>query len=152
MRRKDKEIRDDAEIESILKEAIVCRLALCDGWRPYIVAMCFGYAGRSLYLHSTKEGKKIDIMKRNPEVCFEIDVGVDLIRSDSPCKFGMKYKSVVGSGVAHMIDDMEKKSYALNCIMEKYSGKTYQFPPGELDKLAVIEIQISELTAKKSGC
>ena len=58
----------------------------------------------------------------------------------------------MGSGVAHIIDDPEKKSYALNCIMEKYSGKTYQLPPDELDKLAVIEIQITELTAKKSGC
>ena len=45
MRRKDKEIRDEAEIEAILKEAIVCRLALFDGRRPYIVAMCFGHAG-----------------------------------------------------------------------------------------------------------
>lgn len=40
-------------------------------------------------MHSAKEGKKIDLMKRNPEVCFEIDVGVELIRADSPCSFGM---------------------------------------------------------------
>lgn len=151
MRRKDKEIKDEAEIESILKEATVCRLALCDGHRPYIAAMCFGHADCCLYLHSAKAGRKIELLKKNPDVCFEIDTGIEMIASDSPCRFGMKYKSVVGSGVAHMIEEREKKKEALNCIMEKYSGKRHQFPPEEMEKVAVIEIKITGLTGKKSG-
>lgn len=137
MRRKDREIKDETEIEFILREATVCRLTFCDGRKPYIAAMRFCYIERCLYMHSAKEGRKIELLKKNPEVCFEIDVGVELIRSDSPCRFGMKYKSVVGSGSAHMIDDLDKKKEALNHIMEKYSGKRYPFSDIEMALLLI---------------
>ncbi len=39
MRRKDKEIRDIATIEDIIRKASVCRLALCDNGWPYVVPL-----------------------------------------------------------------------------------------------------------------
>ena len=60
MRRKDKEIKDQQEIESILGKADVCRLAFSDNDIPYIVPVNYGYRDHCLYFHSAKEGKKID--------------------------------------------------------------------------------------------
>ena len=65
MHRNDKEIKDVAAIEGVLRAAKVCRLGLCDGDRPYVVALCFGYDGDALYFHSAGQGKKLDILRKN---------------------------------------------------------------------------------------
>ena len=91
MRRKDKEITDKRTIEEIIKNSIVCRVAMCENDLPYVVPMCFGYEKDTIYLHSAKEGEKIDILKSNPNVCIEFDVGADIITSEQACDFGMKY-------------------------------------------------------------
>jgi hypothetical protein len=70
MRRSDREITDIVEIESILNEAHVCRIGLSVGVEPYIVPLCFGYIGGTIYLHSAMFGKKIAILKKNPRCCF----------------------------------------------------------------------------------
>jgi len=72
MRRKDREITDPKEIEEILANNIICRIAFSDGKNPYIVAMNYGYQKNKIFLHSAKEGKKIKIIKDNNQVCFEI--------------------------------------------------------------------------------
>ena len=74
MRRTDREITDLIEIESILNDAIVCRIGLADGGEPYIVPVCFGYLDGTIYLHSAMAGKKIcDDLKKIPRCCFEVD-------------------------------------------------------------------------------
>ena len=65
MRRKDCEITDRAEIEAILKKALVCRIGLADGGEPYIVPLSFGYEDGAVYLHSAVEGKKIAMLQKN---------------------------------------------------------------------------------------
>ena len=72
MRRKDREIEDRAELESIIGAAMVCRLAMSEDDRPYIVPLCFGYKDGNLYFHSAEEGKKLEILRVNSSICFEI--------------------------------------------------------------------------------
>ena len=78
MRRKEKEITDKAEIESIIKQSVVCRLAMSVDGSPYVVPLCFGYAEDVLYLHSAQEGKKIEMLKQNNAVCFEFDIATEV--------------------------------------------------------------------------
>jgi nitroimidazol reductase NimA-like FMN-containing flavoprotein (pyridoxamine 5'-phosphate oxidase superfamily) len=70
---------------------MVCRLAMTDKNRPYIVTLCFGYKDDTLYFHSAGQGKKLD--KKNNSVCFEFDIDYKPIKSDKACKWGMTYKS-----------------------------------------------------------
>ena len=56
MRRKEKEITDKTAMESIILKSSVCRLALSEENRPYIVPLCFGYEDDTLYFHSAREG------------------------------------------------------------------------------------------------
>lgn len=63
MRRKDKEINDEKKIEQILKKSAICRIALCDQGRPYLVPMNFGYKKNCLYPQSASEGRKIGILR-----------------------------------------------------------------------------------------
>ncbi|HVN70655.1 MAG TPA: pyridoxamine 5'-phosphate oxidase family protein [Desulfomonilia bacterium] len=151
MRRKDKEMGDRALIDSVISRCQVCRIGLCDEGLPYIVPMCFGYEGNTLYLHSAGQGRKIDILKRNSTVFFELDTDCELKKGDKPCSFTMKYRSVMGYGKATFIDDIDAKRRAFGIIMKHYDEGTFTFPDEALDKIAMIMIEIMEITGKKSG-
>ena len=151
MRRKEREIKDKNEIESVIERATVCRIALSDNNVPYIVPLNFGYKDNCLYFHSAPKGKKIDIMRRNNNVCFELDIDHKLIESETPCNYSMKYRSVIGFGKAFFVDDFEGKRTALNAIMQHYSGSSYEFSENQLRKVAVIKVVIESMTGKKSG-
>jgi hypothetical protein len=151
MRRKENEIRDRATQISILRAAEVCRIGLSEGNMPYVVPMNFSYRDGCLYLHSSMEGKKIDIIRKNNNVCFEVDVSCGIVKSEKACNWSIKYSSVIGFGKAILIEDMEEKKKALDIIMEKYSGTpSFEYAPGQIEKVAIIKIEIEEMTGKKS--
>jgi len=151
MRRLDREITDRAQIESIIKQSSVCRLAMSDNNRPYLVPLNFGYRDEALYFHCAKEGKKIDILKNNPVVCFEFDSGHELVTADKSCDWGMKYQSVIGYGTAFFIEDMQKKKEALAIIMNQYSGAYHEFEEAVVLNTAIIKVEIEKMTGKIKG-
>ncbi len=151
MRRTDKEIADRRGIDEVIGKSTVCRLALVDGHRPYIVPLSFGYDGNVLYFHSALEGKKVKLLEGNPNVCFEFDVDAEPIRSKSSCGWTMRYRSVIGSGMASFIEEPTGKREALTCIMRHYAEGPYDFPEEMLRKTTVIKVVIAEISGKLSG-
>ena len=151
MRRKDKAIVELAEIEEILRKALVCRLGLTDGNRPYIVPLSFGFQNNNLYFHSAPEGKKIEMLRKNSKVCFEFDLDHQLVADEEACKWGMKYRSVIGFGKASIIEDIREKREGLNAILEHYSGRTFDYPEAAVNGTLVIKVEIESVTGKKSG-
>jgi hypothetical protein len=149
MRRSDREITDIIEIESILNEAHVCRIGLSDGVEPYIVPLCFGYIDGTIYLHSAMSGKKIAILKKNPQCCFEVDLFQTIIRTEKPCAWGMRYKSVIGFGRAYFVSDNNEKKYGLNCIMRHYGSEMHEFSEDDIRNVCIIRIKIDSITGKK---
>lgn len=152
MRRSDKEIKDKNIIQWILKEAQVCRIALCNDNKPYIIPMNFGFKDNYIYLHSAGGGKKIDILNKNNNVCFEVDIENELVISEIACNWGMKYYSVIGSGKAYFIEDINEKENVLNIIMQKYSEenlKSFEYSEKSLNKTVIIKIELTEIIGKK---
>ncbi len=150
MRRSDREITDKKEIYEIIKSSQVCHLAFAQGGHPYIVPLCFGLHENTLYFHSAPEGRKVDLLRQNPEVCFEFDTGCELVLSDDPCRIGMNYRSVIGFGEAQIVTDPEEKKTALESIMLQYVGKTAVFPEEALNRTLVFKVDIKEVTGKKA--
>ena len=151
MRRKEKEILDREEIESIIKKADVCRLGLSDNNIPYIVPLNFGYRDSCLYFHTAKAGKKIDMIKTNNRVCFELDIDHEVVRAENPSDWNMKFQSVIGYGKGFVLTDTEEKRLALDIIVEHYSGRPGGYKEKLVDHLAVIKVEIESMTGKKSG-
>jgi nitroimidazol reductase NimA-like FMN-containing flavoprotein (pyridoxamine 5'-phosphate oxidase superfamily) len=151
MRRKDKEIENLSDIEAIINKATVCRLAMVNGQTPYIVPLCFGYQNRQLFFHSALKGRKIDILSKNPNVCFEFDAIAEAIESEDACSWGMKYQSVIGFGRVEFILDSNEKAHALNVIMEHYAGQSFVFPANKVKATAVFKLAIEKMTGKQSG-
>ncbi len=153
MRRKDKEITDRGKMEEILHKALVCRIALSENNMPYIVPVNYGYAENTLYFHSTPEGKKIQMLRSNNNVYFEVDVDARLIKdASSPCSGTMQYRSVMGKGKAFFIDDAAEKKKVLDIIMNHYlEGTEFEYEEKSFKKVLLIKIEISEMTGKISG-
>jgi len=108
MRKKEKEITEASAIEAIIKKSLVCRLALSDDNFPYIVPLCFGYRDRMLYFHGSLKGKKVDIIKKNQNICFEFDINTEIVKAEDACHWSMKYRSVIGFGKAVLLEDIEE--------------------------------------------
>lgn len=150
MRRKEKEITDKSEIESIICNSMVCRLGLVDDGSPYIIPLCFGYKDNCLYFHSAKEGRKIEILRRNNAVCFELDGNLELQVGKAACNWGMKYRSVIGYGRASFIEDPEEKRRALDVIMAQYADGAFEYSEKAFGEALVIKVEIKSMTGKKS--
>ena len=151
MRRKDKEITDSSISEEIIKKSTVCRLAMVDGRKPYLVPLSFGYEANSLYFHSALKGMKIDILRTNPNVCFEFDIPGELIKGESPCKWSVQYQSIIGFGKAEFLEKPAEKRDAFRVIMAQYSDQQFEFTDEELQAVAMFKVSIAELSAKQSG-
>ena len=150
MRKKEKEITEASAIEAIIKKSLVCRLALSDDNFPYIVPLCFGYRDRVLYFHGSLKGKKVDIIKKNQNICFEFDINTEIVKAEDACHWSMKYRSVIGFGKAQLLEDIEEKRKALNIIMSQYSNGTFEFNDAILKKSGVIKVEIENMKGKQS--
>lgn len=153
MRRNDREVTDPDEQIAIMQRCDVCRLAFFDADSPYIVPMNFGFEQACdtllLYFHCAKTGKKLDCLAADPRVSFEMDGAHRLLEADSACGYSMEYESVIGRGTARLLGDAEK-AHALQCIMRHYRpGKTFVFDPRMMDAVAVFQVSVQSLTAKR---
>ena len=152
MRNAEREIKDREEILSIIKEAQVCRVAFAAGNIPYIVPMNFGYKDNCLYFHSATEGKKLDYIRQNNKVCFELDINDEIVKAtDRVCSWTTKYRSVIGFGKAYIIENWRKKSSALDIITQHYGANPHDFSEKDVERLSIIKIEISSMTGKKEG-
>ncbi|WP_319507773.1 pyridoxamine 5'-phosphate oxidase family protein [uncultured Methanolobus sp.] len=152
MRRPEKIIVDEDMILTILHEAIVCRIGLCKNNVPYVVPMNFAYHDNAIYLHSARTGKKLAIINANPHVCFEMEYKAEVSPAHTSCGWSMKYYSIIGWGDSALVTDKGDKTKALNLLMEKYAGeKKTSYNDAVLDKVAIVRINITEMTGKFSG-
>ena len=151
MRRTDKEVGSREEINAIIRGSHVCRIALAMDNMPYILPVSFGYDGESIYLHTAKEGKKINYFKNNNNICFEFERNVKLVKDTKiACKWTFFYESVIGFGKIHELESLEQREVGLNRIMSQYSGKEWVFGEDSLKNIRVWKIEITSITGKRS--
>lgn len=151
MRLKDKEINEPKELRAVLRQGQVCRLGLLDGNRVYIVPMNYGYADNSLYFHSAKQGKKVELLQEQGQVCFEVYCNLELVQGDTGCDWSMHYQSVIGYGRVEFLESRQDKEKGLQVIMAQYAPDTkWEFTDQKLDRTLVFELIIDEMSGKQS--
>ena len=141
------------QVEELFDRAQVGRIATQnqDGF-PYAVPVHFVYYQGKIYVHGLPKGQKIDNIKKNSKVCFEIDEMITLICDgvSVACDINTKFNSVIALGHARVIKEVIYVKEVLDKIIEKYtphlSGSI--IPENMLKGTAVIEISISECTGK----
>ena len=153
MRRKDREITDETAIRAILDKAQVLHLAMIDGDRPYVVPLHYGYTltdGRlTLYLHSAKEGRKLDVLRQNDRVAFVLETDLAPISGgDIPCKYGAAYASVMGEGKAVLLTDPAEKAAGLQILMKIQTGREFTITEAMTESVAVLRVDVETYSAK----
>ena len=152
MRRNDREVTDIQEIRALIDECKVIRLAMIDGDKPYVVPLNFGYTYENgaftFYFHGAKEGKKLDVIRKNASVAFEMDCQNALQHGETACTHSYYYASVLGEGKAEILEG-DEKCKGLSALMLHMAGRNDVFTAEMADKVAVIAIRVDTLTAKK---
>jgi nitroimidazol reductase NimA-like FMN-containing flavoprotein (pyridoxamine 5'-phosphate oxidase superfamily) len=153
MRRKEREVSDTVSVELIISNSDVCRIAFADNNTPYIVAMNFGYSGGDqpcLFFHCASEGRKLEMIKKNNCVCFQMDTDHEIYGGEKGCDWGMKYSSVVGYGIISVVSDQISRKKGLDCLMKHYTGdKNFTYDEKVLARTTILRLDITEMTGKK---
>lgn len=153
MRQAKKEITDKAAIVSLLGDCHVGRLGTngLDGY-PMVKPLNFVYADGRIYIHSAREGEKINDIRRDNRVCFEADLPIALVKAaENPCGAEYLYRSVILKGRAFIVEDEEERIHGLKLLMDKYQpeGGFGPFLEEKLKLTAVIRIDVEEITGKE---
>ena len=153
MTRRERQVTDMNEIIKILDKAKVLHLGLVDGDEPYVVPMNYGYTLEDgelcIYLHGATVGRKIDIIKANPKVFFEMECDVTPFEGKVACQYGTTYASVMGLGKAEVLETPEEKIDGLVKFMKTQTGKDFAFDEKMVSIVSVIKITAKDFTAKK---
>ncbi len=152
MRNAKREIVDREELHRILDEAIVMRLGMLDGDRPYVVPVNFAREGEDIWFHAATAGHKLDCLRLASAVCVEVDRFTGLLTGPGACDdWSSTYESVIGFGTAEIVEDHDAKLRGLRALMRKYSGREdWDFRDASVKGTAVVRIHLTSLTGKRS--
>lgn len=152
MRRKDKEVLDQEILHQVINHSMVCRIGLVNDDRPYVIPISFGFDGKNIYFHSALQGEKVEILKKNKNVCIEFEQDISIIKNEKPCNWSARYLTVIVHGTADLVADPVKKRYGLSKILAHYgAGENHIFTDKELQSVLVYQITVKEITGKMSG-
>jgi nitroimidazol reductase NimA-like FMN-containing flavoprotein (pyridoxamine 5'-phosphate oxidase superfamily) len=154
MRKREQEITDEAEMRTILREARYVTLAMCMDDEPYLVTISHGYDDdrNAIYFHCAGEGKKIDILRRNPVVWGE---AVQDRGHDGPeCE--QYYSTTHFRGSVSFPDDDEEKRHGLTVLLTQFGADTARFfakddTDGAVRKVNIGRVDIEYMSGKRSA-
>ena len=152
MRKTRLEIKDQKVLDEILAKAIICRVAMMDGKLPYIVPFNYGYRDGCIYIHSAPEGKKLDLIRKNKQVCFEVEDEIEILEGKQACSWTTRYRSIVGYGSMEILTDDQSKQEGLEIIMAQHGApQLVSFDQGNMKRMVILKLSISSLSGKQSS-
>ncbi len=153
MRRKDRAITDPARIGAILNAGRYCTFGLVDGDEPYVFTLSYGYdgCGSRMYCHAAREGRKLDIIRRNPLGCGT----VILDHGYTPGECEHPFESVVMDGRFRILEDTEEKRHALQVLVGQLEPDSATFwedenldDDAQMNRFTGLCFEITSMTAK----
>ena len=142
------------ELESIIRKCEICNLAMVDeDGSPYVLPMNFGYKDDYIYFHSAQTGRKIDILKKNRQVCISFSTDHDLkwVNEEVACSWSMRYRSVLAFGNVEFVDDYDQKEEALRIFMKNYSVIDFSFNEPAVKDILIFRVKIEKLYGRALG-
>lgn len=154
MRRRDRLVTDMAEIRSILLTCKTAHVAMVDNGAPYVLPLSYGFElsgdTLTLWFHSAKRGRKLDILHRNDRISFAVSSeGESALSLENPCNSGYYFACVQGNGHVEFITDAEEKCRALTLLMERQAGAQITFTPKQADAVCIFRVVTRDFTAKR---
>jgi len=147
-------LTERSEMEDIIRKCQVCHIAMADpDGQPYVLPFNFGYEDGIIYFHSARNGKKIEILSKNPKVCVEFSTDY-LLRYQNEkvgCSYTMKYRSVLAYGEVEFIEDPGQKVHIMNMVMKNYATGEFSYSPPSMNEVSCWIVRIGKLEGKING-
>lgn len=147
-------IEERERIEEILKTEQVCFVGFSDeNGIPYVLPMNYGYENDVIYLHSGPEGKALQILEKNPNVCITFCTAPKLIHQhpEVACSYRMQSASVICNGKVQFEENFDEKVRILNIIMRQYVDKEFKYSKPAVNNVKIWKVSIDALGAKEFG-
>lgn len=151
---KNRKLENPRDILDIIEKCQVCYVSMVDKEnKPYVIPMNFGFADNTILLHGAKQGKKIDILKNNPNVCivFSIDHVLRWQHEEVACSWSMKYRSVLAYGKVEFIDSNAEKEAVFHQFMKNYSEKDFKYSKPSLEEVHVLKVPVDQFEGRVYG-
>lgn len=142
-------------LDEIIRKCTFCTVGMVDHQgKPYILPMNFGYANGVVYLHSAPEGKKVDILRKNNQVCINFSTDLELRHQheDMACSYSMRYRSVLLYGRVEFIDNPDEKRKILDVIMQQYTKRSgFKYNDPAVNNVLVYRILAEQIEGRVYG-
>lgn len=139
-------------IDRIIHNCRYCHIAFSGGEEPYLIPVSFGYQNGTVYIHTARKGRKLDLVSRHNRVAIAFEYEVQLVKnSPQPCGWSFSYYSVVGRGHMEEITGQERKRRALGIIVNHYSPfENRGIGTKDLNRTRLWQVVLEEVSGKKS--
>jgi nitroimidazol reductase NimA-like FMN-containing flavoprotein (pyridoxamine 5'-phosphate oxidase superfamily) len=143
IRRKEKEIKDEQELISIIKQAKYITVAMCLDSEPYLVTLNHGYDQEKncIYFHCAQEGKKIDILTENDLVWGQALIDRGYIQG----KCDHLYATTHFQGRVVFVEDFEEKKHGLTVMINALEEKPEEVIQEQLTEESVTNVGIGRI-------
>lgn len=151
---KNRPIISKTQQEAIILKCQTCSIAMVDQQgKPYVLPMNFGFADDHIYFHGSATGKKVDVLRNQPDICiaFSTDHELRYVDEEVACSWSMRYRSVLAYGKAEIVENPEEKVNILNVIMSHYTGRTFEYNAPSIKEVMVFKVKIDKLEGRVYG-
>jgi uncharacterized protein len=149
----EKDMPGRAEWLEVIRAGKYLSLAMCDGGRPYMIALNYSFdAGENcFYAHCAAGGRKLDILRANPAVWGMIVEDGGYIVGE--CSY--RYRSVMFEGVAEFVEDLAIKRTALMAMIDHAEPdpeplKARMLTSGSIAGIVVLRLRVAAMSGKQS--
>ncbi len=157
MRRKDRQVNDEAWIVDYISNADFGTLATVSEDQPFMTMTVFVYDKNThaIYLHTSKHGRLFANIVHNKKVCFSLGKMGRLLPADTAREFSNEYTSLVAFGTCDVMTDMKDAKDKMYLLLDKYfphlkKDDDYKaITQPEIEEIAVFKISIDTWTAKQ---
>jgi len=139
-------------MEAILTDGSLGHLAMRDGPGVYVIPINYTYIDGKILLHCALEGKKLDLIRTDPSVCFEVgrQEGTPIPHAGDACDNA--FESVICWGAARFIEDIDERCAILEAFQARYETPTRKWDPISPEQAArcgAIEITVTRMTGRR---
>lgn len=154
MRRQDREVTSDRELDEILERGNCLHLGLMDGDRPYVVPLNYGFEHREgqriFYFHGAAAGKKLELIRKNSRAAFCVTLEHGVIPGETAGNYSFAYESIMGSGTITVLDDLHEKRRGLACLFSQYAPEvSFEITQKVLETTMVLQLNVEEISGKR---
>jgi nitroimidazol reductase NimA-like FMN-containing flavoprotein (pyridoxamine 5'-phosphate oxidase superfamily) len=143
IRRKEKAIIDTNEMMNILQKTAFITIAMCENNEPYLVTLSHGYdlENNCIYFHCAREGKKIDILKKNNIVWGQALIDNGYVQG--ACDH--LYATTQFKGRVTFVEDLSEKHHALSVMIHSLDSNPQKVIEEQLTEKTISRVRIGRI-------